>query len=37
VYTPVSEKVSTLCFGQIKLDKNCREIGLSTVYSSYLL
>jgi polynucleotide 5'-hydroxyl-kinase GRC3/NOL9 len=37
VYTPVSEKVSTLCFGQIKLDKNCREIGLSTVYYSYLL
>jgi polynucleotide 5'-kinase involved in rRNA processing len=37
VYTPVSEKVSTLCFGQIKLDKNCRETGLSTVYSSYLL
>jgi polynucleotide 5'-hydroxyl-kinase GRC3/NOL9 len=37
VYTPVSEKVSTLCFGQIKLDENCREIGLSTVYSSYLL
>ncbi len=37
VYTPVSEKVSILCFGQIKLDKNCREIGLSTVYSNYLL
>jgi polynucleotide 5'-hydroxyl-kinase GRC3/NOL9 len=37
VYTPVSEKVHTLCFGQIKLDKNCREIGLSTVCSSYLL
>jgi polynucleotide 5'-hydroxyl-kinase GRC3/NOL9 len=37
VYTPVSEKVSALCFGQIKLDKNCREIGLSTVYCSYLL
>ena len=37
VYTPVNEKVSTLCFGQVKLDKNCREIGLSTVYRSYLL
>jgi polynucleotide 5'-hydroxyl-kinase GRC3/NOL9 len=37
VYTPVSEKVSMMCFGQIKLDKNCREVGLSTVYSSYLL
>ena len=37
VYTPISEKVSVLCLSQIKLDKNCREIGLSTVYSSYLL
>jgi polynucleotide 5'-hydroxyl-kinase GRC3/NOL9 len=37
IYTPVSEKVSLLCFGQIKLDKNFREIGLSTVYCSYLL
>jgi polynucleotide 5'-kinase involved in rRNA processing len=37
VYTPVSEKVSILYFGQIKLNKNCREIGLSTVYSNYLL
>jgi polynucleotide 5'-hydroxyl-kinase GRC3/NOL9 len=37
VYTPVSEKVSTLHFGQIKLNKNCRETGLSTVYSSYLI
>jgi len=34
VYTPVTEKVSAICFGQIKLDKNCRETGLSTVYSS---
>jgi len=32
IYTPVNEKVSALCFGQVKLDKNCREIGLSTVY-----
>jgi polynucleotide 5'-kinase involved in rRNA processing len=37
VCTPVSEKVSILHFGQIKLDKNCREIGLSTVYSNYIL
>ena len=37
VYTPVSEKVSTIYFGQIKLDKNCRETGLSTVYSNYIL
>jgi len=36
VYTPVSE-ASTICFGQIKLDKNFREIGLSTVLSNSLL
>ncbi|MGD2066081.1 MAG: Clp1/GlmU family protein [Candidatus Bathyarchaeota archaeon] len=36
VYTPVNEKVSALCFGQVKLDKNCREIGLSTVYCGCL-
>jgi len=33
VYTPVSKKPHVLCFGQIKLNKNFREIGLSTVYS----
>jgi len=33
VYTPVSKKPYILCFGQIKLNKNFREIGLSTVYS----
>ncbi|PVX25993.1 MAG: hypothetical protein CW691_02855 [Candidatus Bathyarchaeum sp.] len=33
IYTPVSKKVSTLCFGQIKLNKNFKETGLSTVYS----
>jgi polynucleotide 5'-hydroxyl-kinase GRC3/NOL9 len=33
VYTPVSQKPYTLCFGQIKLNKHFREIGLSTVYS----
>ena len=37
VYTPVREKVSTIRFGQIKLDENGREIGLSTVYSNQLL
>jgi polynucleotide 5'-kinase involved in rRNA processing len=37
VYSPVSEKVAILGFSQIKLDRNCKEIGLSTVYSSYLL
>ena len=36
IYTPVSEKPYTLCFGQIKLNKNFREIGLSTVYSNEL-
>lgn len=36
VYTPVNKKVSALCFGQMKLDKNCREIGLSTVYCGNL-
>jgi len=36
IYTPVSEKVSMMCFGQIKLNKNFREIGLSTVYSKEL-
>ena len=33
VYTPVSKKPYILNFGQIKLNKNLREIGLSTVYS----
>ncbi len=37
VYTPVTENVSTIRFGQIKLDENGREIGLSTVYSNYIL
>jgi polynucleotide 5'-hydroxyl-kinase GRC3/NOL9 len=37
VYTPVDEKVSILHFGQIKLNNNCRETGLSTVYSNHLL
>jgi polynucleotide 5'-hydroxyl-kinase GRC3/NOL9 len=37
VYTPVSEKVAILHFGQIKMNKNCRETGLSTVYSNYPL
>jgi polynucleotide 5'-kinase involved in rRNA processing len=36
ICTPVSEKVSMLYFGQIKLNKNFREIGLSTVYSKDL-
>lgn len=37
VYTPINENVSTIRFGQIKLDENGREIGLSTVYSNHLM
>ena len=37
IYTPISENVSTIRFGQIKLDENGREIGLSTVYVDYIL
>lgn len=37
VYTPVSENVFTIRFGQVKLNENGRETGLSTVYSNYLL
>jgi polynucleotide 5'-hydroxyl-kinase GRC3/NOL9 len=33
VYTPVSENVSTICVGQIKLDKKGREIGLSSIFA----
>ena len=36
VYTPVSEKVSNIRVGQIKLDKSGREIGLSSVFTEYL-
>jgi len=37
VYTSANGNVSTIRFGQIKLDENGREIGLSTVYSNYLM
>jgi polynucleotide 5'-hydroxyl-kinase GRC3/NOL9 len=33
IYTPVTQNVGSLSFGQIKLNKNLKEIGLSTVYS----
>lgn len=33
VYTSVSEKVSTIRVGQVKLDKTGREIGLSPVFT----
>jgi polynucleotide 5'-hydroxyl-kinase GRC3/NOL9 len=36
VYTPVSQKVSTIRVGQIKLDKSGREIGLSPVFTEDL-
>ena len=34
VYTPVSANVSTICVGQIKLSKNGREIGLSSIFAN---
>ncbi len=36
VFTPITEDVSTVRFGQVKLDENGRELGLSTVYSNRL-
>jgi len=36
IYTPVTQKVGSLSFGQIKLNKSLNEIGLSTVYSETL-
>jgi polynucleotide 5'-hydroxyl-kinase GRC3/NOL9 len=36
IYTPVSKKPFVACFGQIKLNKNFREIGLSRVFSKGL-
>ncbi len=36
VFTPVRANVSAIRFGQIKLDENGREIGLSTVYAEYI-
>jgi len=36
VYTPVSANVSTISFGQIKLDKQGKETGLSTLFSNCL-
>ncbi len=34
IYTPVDRDVATVCVGQIKLDKNGREVGLSRVLRS---
>jgi polynucleotide 5'-kinase involved in rRNA processing len=36
VFTSINEGVSIFRFGQVKLDENGRELGLSTVYSNYL-
>ncbi len=36
VYTPVTENVSTIRVGQIKLDKSGREIGLSPLFTESL-
>jgi len=33
IYTSVSENVSTVCVGQVKLDRGGREIGLSPVFA----
>jgi len=35
VYTPVSRGVSTVCIGQMKLDRNGREVGLSPVFADH--
>jgi len=35
IYTPVSEKVSTIHVGQVKLDKRGREIGLNPLFMNY--
>lgn len=32
IYTPVSKDISTVSFGQIKLDKNFKEIGPSSIF-----
>jgi len=37
VYTPESANVSTISFGQIKLDKQGKEIGLSTIFSNCMV
>jgi len=35
VYTPVDEKVSTICVGQMKLDKQGVEISLSPIFADW--
>ena len=36
VYTPVDERVSTICVGQMKLDKQGIEIGLSSIFADWV-
>lgn len=36
IYTPIGEKVSTVCVGQVRLDKSGREIGLSPIFTEDL-
>ena len=36
IYTPIGEKVSTICVGQVRLDKSGREIGLSPIFTEHL-
>ena len=36
IYTQVKMKTSSLIFGHLKLNRNFKEVGLSTVYSKYL-
>jgi len=35
VYTPVDENVSTICVGQMKLDKQGIEVGLSPIFADW--
>ena len=35
VYTPTKENVSTICIGQVKLDRIGREIGPSSIFTDF--
>jgi len=35
VYTPVGERISTICVGQMKLDRQGVEIGLSPIFADW--
>jgi polynucleotide 5'-hydroxyl-kinase GRC3/NOL9 len=36
VYTPINSNVASITFGQIKVDRTGKELGLSTVYANYV-